>query len=351
MKNFGIVGNPFGQTVITGLSGERHYSREYIDETKTETLMYDFIGVGYTIRSGTNSSVVLKTESQDLITVGSAGMSASSIILGASGAGYSTSSRDDLIGGSGNDFLISTSLQGGNHLNGGAGNDVLVGPGLSGDVLSGGEGEDLLIGRSKGAFYDGGADSDVLSYYHFGSSSPITLNAGFHAVSSRFGTDNFANIERLIGTPGSDIFNLGADHPVIYGGAGSDTFYGNPAADLLGGSGFDTLDLTGTATPLHTADVMLHSIENIRGSDGNDVFSGVNGVIFTGVDSGYTPSIYGGKGDDYVEVRGTINVRGEEGNDTVVIIGGGYGVLDGGDDFDTLDFSRFEASRLIVTLD
>ena len=324
---------------ILGVGGDTYYDRAK-DSDKT----YVFSGVNFRIHNKYHEDIGGFTASE--IAISAAGSDQNVLIVGAGNAGTMPTSSDILTGGEGSDFLVSVATGGRSVLNGGGGDDIIFGAGVVGDVLSGGGGNDILIGRTKGAFYDGGGDNDVLSYHHLGSSAPITLNVNFHAVSSRFGTDNYASIETLIGTPGGDVFNLAGGHPVIYGGAGSDKFYGIPTAFIYGGLGIDILDLWDGSGGVIDG-TLLNSIETIYGSGGNDILTG---NVFRNAQS--TATFLGYGGNDIIEQSGTININidGGAGDDTVIVLGESYGYLRGGIGFDTLDFSQLQANKLIVAL-
>ncbi|WP_429174487.1 type I secretion C-terminal target domain-containing protein [Aeromonas salmonicida] len=74
----------------------------------------------------------------------------------------STSSKDSVEGGDGNDYIVSVK-GGGDHFVGGKGNDVLVGGNsVSGDTLNGGVGNDILVaGLGGDTLYGGAGDKDI----------------------------------------------------------------------------------------------------------------------------------------------------------------------------------------------
>ncbi|MFG0873162.1 type I secretion C-terminal target domain-containing protein, partial [Aeromonas media] len=73
----------------------------------------------------------------------------------------STSSKDSVVGGDGNDYIVSVK-GGGDHFVGGNGNDVLVGGNsVSGDTLDGGVGNDILVAGLGGDTLYGGAGTDI----------------------------------------------------------------------------------------------------------------------------------------------------------------------------------------------
>lgn len=312
--------------------------------------MFDFIGLGYRIHDySENNDATGSVVDGSIIGVIHQrynNVTQNSIVIGAAGFGFNLESTDNIVSGSGNDFIISNAAVGGNVLHGGSGNDLIIGSTKSGDQLFGDAGDDLFIARGASNFYDGGADKDILSYHNQVSSAPITLNSEFQAISSRLGTENYASIETLIGTPGADVFNLSAGHPAIYGGVGGDKFYGQPTSSIDGGLGIDILDLWDGSGGVIDG-TLLNGIETIYGSGGNDVLIG---NAFRNAQSIATFLGYGG--NDVIEQSGTmnINIDGGADNDTVIVLGESYGYLRGGTGFDTLDFSQLQANRLVVTL-
>ncbi|HEH9405360.1 TPA: VCBS domain-containing protein, partial [Aeromonas bestiarum] len=73
----------------------------------------------------------------------------------------STTSQDQVVGGNGNDYIVSVK-GGGDYFVGGLGNDVLVGGNsVSGDTLDGGVGNDILVAGLGGDTLFGGAGTDL----------------------------------------------------------------------------------------------------------------------------------------------------------------------------------------------
>jgi serralysin len=167
-----------------------------------------------------------------------------------------------------------------------------------------------------------------------------------------------ATIENAVGGSGSDTIlgnaanntlqgNAGND--VIEGRAGDDTLRGGAGDDQLdGGEGVDTADfadgpqgvtaslVAGTATGAGTD--TLTSIENLRGSRGDDTLTGNAGANRLKGETG-NDRIDGGAGND--------QLFGDAGDDTLI---GGLGddQMDGGAGVDTADFN---ATRNAVTVD
>jgi Ca2+-binding RTX toxin-like protein len=141
--------------------------------------------------------------------------------------------------------------------------------------------------------------------------------------------------DRLVGS---------AQYDSIYGGLGDDVLEGGAGADILdGGSGIDTASYSGAATGVR-ADLMRPSsnqgdargdtylsIENLSGSEHNDILRGDEGSNSIWGHGG-VDHLFGGEGDDFIfggsggDVlfggKGRDTLRGEDGAD---IIFGGIG--------------------------
>ena len=193
-----------------------------------------------------------------------------------------------------------TGAQGPNRLEGLGGYDYLYG--LAGnDVLLGGAGGDRLEGGLGNDFLDGGEDDDIL--------------------------DGGAHFDMLFGGAGEDELAGGAGDDELDGGAGDDILDGGPGADVLrGGPGIDVADYfwhsnAGVVVNLHTAaarggdaegdrfagqqvieyvdasgnaqQAQISDIENLRGSEHDDVLTGDRGAN----------ELNGAGGDDVLEGR------------------------------------------------
>jgi Ca2+-binding RTX toxin-like protein len=239
-----------------------------------------------------------------------------------------------LFGGNGNDTV--TGSGGDDQLNGGAGADILVGV-AGDDILRGGVGNDTLDGGLGADILDGGAGFDIANYANATTGLTLFMGGGTFNTGEANG-DTHLSIEGLIGSQFSDI--IGGDAGVndlrglngndfIYGRAGLDTLIGGEGNDVLsGGLDADRLEgeggidvafyrdattgvtaslLTGGTAGEAAGDVYLE-IENIWGSDFNDVLTGDNGAGqvygFAGNDSlsglGGDDFFYGGVGADTI---------------------------------------------------
>ena len=274
---------------------------------------------------------------------------------------------EGLIGSNFNDLLAGN--ESGNLLDGQSGNDSIYAGGGA-DTLQGGFGNDLLAGGEGSDTIDGGAGIDSADFT--GALTGITAEIwrGEAYNTNRQAVDVLIDIENLIGSGlgdvlgGSEAANVlsgmagddglygGGGNDSLNGGVGNDILEGGGGADfLIGGAGNDTLDggtgIDAADFSLATAAVVveiwrgtasndgqggadvLRSIENLVGSNFNDLLSGNES----------DNRIDGMNGNDSIFAGGGIDtVNGGAGNDFIAG-NGGDDVLDGGTGFDTVDYS------------
>jgi len=254
----------------------------------------------------------------------------------------SSSTFDNVIGGSGNDTITGNSLA--NVLRGGNGNDALLGSNGN-DLLDGGAGNDTQNGGSGNDTYlydvdnnqgtetlTDAAGTDTISFA--GSSANVTFNLGLTTAQSVNGTvltlSTATAFDNLIGGHGDDTLTGNAGVNTLIGGAGNDTLAGAAGNDIylfdadtpLGGDtltdavGTETISFVGTsanvavhlglATPqiingfLTLTLASATTFDNLIGGDGNDTLAGNSGAN----------SLTGGAGNDLL--------AGGTGNDTYV---------------------------------
>lgn len=186
---------------------------------------------------------------------------------------------------------------------GGEGDDLITNNGTIGIYLEGNEGNDTLYNGSSGIahYILGGGDNDYI------------VNDGVvnEDIEGNAGDDTIINNHRvndeIDGDSGNDlIINNGIVMSDIDGGTGDDTIINNAgasASDLFGAPGDDVIYNYGNVA------------NRIMGQDGNDLI--------------INHSVVGN------------HIEGGEGNDTVQIVGDGAsvaGLIDGGDDWDVLEF-------------
>ena len=264
------------------------------------------------------------------------------------------SSFDDiLVGDDNNNVLIGR--DGNDVLSGGAGNDVLNG-GNGDDTLIGGEGRDTFVSGEGADFMDGGAGNDDRVNYRRSDEGVFVDLASGTGTGGHAEGDTFANIEqvfgsnfddeligddaanRLIGRNGDDYLEGGAGNDILLGGNDNDVLVGGAGADRLNGQNGDrdTVDYTaseeGVDVNLTTrrgsgGDAegdRIFNVEDIRGSDFNDVLTGADGVN----------RLAGNEGDD--------ELYGMGGND--MLLGGeGADLLDGGEGIDTANYQHADS--------
>ena len=249
--------------------------------------------------------------------------------------------KDALVGGNGNDTLAGDA--GDDFLNGGNGDDTLLG----------GDGRDNLLGGAGADVLDGGAgDLDRANYRHSEEGVTVDLAAGTGSGGDADG-DTLVNIEqvlgsefddtiigddannRLIGRDGEDHLEGGAGDDVLLGGNDDDVLVGGAGNDRLNGQDGDrdTVDYTAseegidvnlTTTRGFGGDAegdRIFNVEDIRGSDFNDVLTGADGVN----------RLAGNEGDD--------ELIGMGGND--MLLGGeGADIINGGEGIDTANYQH-----------
>jgi hypothetical protein len=210
--------------------------------------------------------------------------------------GNSTGGNGDVDGegqGSGGNGGTGTGISNSGKLNAGLGNDTIAGTGKGGDGgngRGGGDGE-LGIGIRNTGELDTGDGNDTITGIGIGGIGGTGLSGGFDA-------------------PGIGISNGGS----ISTGDGNDTITGT----ATGGSYFypgTTYGIAGVGT--------------IKTGDGNDFI---------------TATSTNNEVQQKVTIDGGINIDLGTGND--YFKGFGFGTVDGGEDFDTLDLSAFNRSEL-----
>jgi len=249
---------------------------------------------------------------------------------------YGGEGGDTIDGGGGNDTLIGATY----------GHNQLIGP-LSGhqfddgdiDTLSGGEGNDTLVVGLRD-IADGGDGTDILHLTLVGLDHGVNLDL---AVGDRWATLAAASGGALIGfetltylstTDFEDTVRLnGAGNFYLH--AGNDTFHGDVATQFVGGeAGNDTIYTYG-------------GNDRIWGGAGDDVVYAGDGIdyIYGDLDNnlnGSTPT----PGNDYLD-GGAGNDFLYGGGDDIIVTGAGADQGEGGDGFDTLDYS---ASTTSITM-
>ncbi len=279
-------------------------------------------GAGWDVLSYTNATGGVTVNMATGTASGAAGNDSFTGIEALRGSEFS----DTLTGGEVNDEIQGRA--GNDSIDGGAGNDSLQG-GDGADSLRGGTGSDLLDGGAQrivvGATNDENwrlsanqsSQYDLVDYTDAASGVSVMLGADGTAGSASgggVGNDVLSNIEMVLGSPygdvihGSDrsvneIFRGGAGDDTIQGGSGAGTDLGSNFVDYRSGAGSVTVNL---------------ATNSASGADGNDVITGVRGII----SGDFNDLLTGDAQDNYFDGGG--------GNDTI----------DGGDGNDALSFNN-----------
>ena len=266
---------------------------------------------------------------------------------------YGGESDDELRGSKGNDRLFGEvgsdilygdegddALRGGvgiDQLFGGIGDDWLYGDDGD-DTLLGGDGDDRLYGNAGADRLDGGNGSDWMSYLGSDTAVSVNLVDGTGTGGDAQG-DEITGIENLAGSAYADVLIGDAAANTLHGLAGADELQGNGGNDVLeGGAGADRLDggagidqlsyrgsdegvtvrlNSGYANHGHAVGDVIIDIENVNGSDYNDVLEG----------DGAANQLAGGKGDDtLIGNGGADRLDGGHGNDEIDYTASGAGV-------------------------
>ena len=212
-----------------------------------------------------------------------------------------------LTGFNGNDTL--TGAEGINQLNGGNGNDIFIG-GTGADVLNGGSGQDTVDYSGSDARVEARLGGSQV--FDGGFATGDSFQGLENIIGSNFSDTLVGNLRanELTGNGGNDFLNGDRGNDTLLGGDGNDTLIGGFGRDIIdGGDGIDTaryanansravVDLSmGTGSAGHSFGDVISNVENLFGSNFNDVFTGdagdnvLNG--WNGVDR-----LTGGEGND-----------------------------------------------------
>ena len=196
--------------------------------------------------------------------------------------------------------------------------------GLGGpDTIYGGDGNDWIwaaSGDASAVHFTGGAGDDVL--VSFEGADWLQGDAGNDTLIAGDGDNT------LWGGDGNDQLWGGAGNDKLVGGAGSDT--------LVGGDGNDTIYGFGDAgyQSAYDSDLMI-------GGNGND-------LIYA---EGFKAQVYGGDGDDIINVSGEATVDGGAGNDWIVDTGFLFCTFNGGPGNDVYEFSQLQNYTPVTIFD
>ena len=235
-------------------------------------------------------------------------------------------------------------------ITGTSGNDTLVGtPGN--DVICGLAGDDKIEGGGGNDTIYGGPGTDAASYAH----SPKGVVANLTTASATGqGTDQFYEVENLVGSNYADKLDGDAGNNVLNGGGGSDLLFGQDGKDtLIGGAGNDTLGGNGGNDSLsggtgadtahygaNTTGVTVNLTTGIATGDGTDTLASIENVFGSRGPDKLTGNLLAnelrgnGANDVLVGLNGADKLYGAGGMDTLT---GGVGtdLCDGGTEIDT----------------
>lgn len=241
-------------------------------------------------------------------------------------------------------------------------NDLLSGDSARNE-LQGGSGDDVLDGGAGdlGDKLNGGTGIDTVTYVN--AAIGVTLSLATGGTSGDATSDEYLDIENVMGSTFADMIDGNAQDNFISGNAGSDTIRGGGGNDILdggdgddtfsntgsgnhyyfGGDGIDTVSYAGFQTALN---INLSSTDrNTNGAGGQEFFNSIENLIggtrndFLSGDS-QNNVLSGGAGND--------TLTGADGNDVLiggedddVLIGGlGSDDLQGGSGVDTADYTN-----------
>ena len=209
---------------------------------------------------------------------------------------------DNLMGGKGNDTIITGTDANGDTADGGDGNDSITG-GAGDDFLTGGKGNDTIVGGNGVNNLVGGEGNDSLTGGT--DTDDIFGGDGADSINGGDGDDRLRGDDPLGKKPGNDSINGGAGLDIIVGGKGNDRLDGGTDNDVLeGGDGNDTLiggpelDASFTGGP-DDAGAGDADVDSLFGGNGNDaIFGGWGNDLIFG-EAG-NDALKGGVGQDII---------------------------------------------------
>lgn len=191
--------------------------------------------------------------------------------------------------------------------------DIITGDINANTILAGG-GDDTIFGGLGSDIINGGAGIDAMLYSSDGRASGVRVNlaTGAQESSSDGGAtwvveDTLSNIENVTGTTFDDRITGDAGDNVIRGGLGADI--------IDGGAGIDTVSYFGDgravgvtvnlSTGANTDNDVLSNIENVTGSNFNDIIIGNGGANTLSGGAG-NDTLNGGAGNDILNAGGSV---------------------------------------------
>ncbi len=261
--------------------------------------------------NGSNSADTINgTASNDTILLGSGNDSVTA------GAGndivFGQAGNDTLRGEDGDDMLFGNA--GNDSLVGGAGSDTLYG-GIGADSLVGGNGNDVyIIDDADDVIIDAvGTGDETVELYNVAN---YTLTAGIDVLNLRFGAVNGtgndrnnrlsgnSNDNQLEGLEGNDTLQGGGGSDSLFGGVGDDVLFAEGSSFNLGSDDFDDVNVLVGGD----GDDALYGgngQDSLEGGQGNDTLSGLSGLSL--FDDSNADTLVGGTGDDlYIVGEGDV---------------------------------------------
>jgi Ca2+-binding RTX toxin-like protein len=242
---------------------------------------------------------------------------------------------DELFGDDGNDSIAGGDLS--DVLAGGTGDDTLIG-GISSDSLTGGTGADTFVFDEPPT----GGEPDAITDFASGVDKVRFDGEAFTTIGA---SGNFAAGDARFAANSSGTAQDASDR-IIYNTSTGELWYdldGNGAeaarleAVLQGAPALAASDIevvNGSGGLLITG---TEGSDTLTGTDGNDTINGLGGQDFM-FGLGGDDLLAGGAGFDYFEME--LGSNGSYGADSI----------DGGADFDTLDFDPYAQSAIVVDL-
>ncbi|WP_236189283.1 calcium-binding protein [Pseudomonas paraglycinae] len=182
------------------------------------------------------------------------------------------------------------------------------------NTIISGAGNDVLYGGAGGDRFEGGAGIDIVSYDDSPEGVNVSLEWG--SPSGIAASDTFFDIEGLHGSRFNDALYGDSGDNILVGGAGNDNIYGGEGNDhIYGGlvsgqdeNGFNTDSLYGGAGDDVIVSDANDAFSYARGDEGNDTITMVGG------------DAYGGEGNDILTATGSnFRLYGDEGNDRLIL--------------------------------
>src|SRR5450830_1133045 len=316
VSNFQIVVGSAGSDNITGASSTLSMSGGSGGDDTFDGGHGGVVGAAGTITGSATGNNTLTFVNETV--AGAAGGVIVNLATGAVSGAYGVevvSNIQNVIGGSGNDFLTGGSST--KTLSGGAGGN---------DTFDGGGGNVTVTGSSSG--------TNTLTFAQ--ASGPVTVDLQT-GTATGYGTETLTHIQSVIGSSYADLIVAAADSSVISGGAaGNDTIDASQTAAVISGSATGNNVLT-FANDVNAVNVNLQlqyydggygagsasNIQNVVGSTHNDVLIGALNTRSISGDGGN--DVFDGGGGGSVSTPEQI-IGGATGTNTLTFAAAGQGV-------------------------